>query len=191
MTSPSRLLALTLVTLAACGATTRQSFDETAALFHDDLRWGRVPVAEAAVLPSIREAFVQQTRNATRLSEFLVRELVKRTNPNTAEGRAMLVHEAKPLLQKLSAPILRVQLTKEIAHRAQVSQAEIEAECGLKPLARTREYVAIVRKALAREKVAFEGEFFTLPLPDGPGKCLVVTRFRVRPRRPGSSAPRG
>jgi hypothetical protein len=62
VTSPSRLLALTLVTLAACGATTRQSFDETAALFHDDLRWGRVPVAEAAVLPSIREAFVQHHR---------------------------------------------------------------------------------------------------------------------------------
>ena len=85
-----------------------------------------------------KEVFVQQIRNATRLSEFLVRELVKRTNPTTAEGRAMLVHEAKPLLQKVSAPILRVQLTKEIAHRAQVSQAEVEAECGLQPLARSR-----------------------------------------------------
>ncbi|MDP2825629.1 MAG: DNA primase [Sulfuritalea sp.] len=85
-----------------------------------------------------REAFVQQTRSATRLSEFLLRELVKQTNPNTAEGRARLVHEAKPLLQKMSAPILRVQLTKEIAHRAQVSQAEVEAQCGLKPLARSR-----------------------------------------------------
>ena len=27
-------------------------------------------------------------------------------------------------------------------------------------------------------------------LPEGPGKSLVVTRFRVRPRRPGPSAPR-
>ena len=85
-----------------------------------------------------KEAFVQQTRSATRLSEFLLRELVKQTNPNTAEGRAMLVHAAKPLLQKMSAPILRVQLTKEIAQRAQVSQAEVEAQCGLKPLARSR-----------------------------------------------------
>jgi len=85
-----------------------------------------------------REAFVQQTRNATRLSEFLLRELVKQTNPNTAEGRAALVHAAKPLLQKMSAPILRVQVTKEIAHRAQVSQAEVEAQCGLQPLARSR-----------------------------------------------------
>ncbi|MCF8198202.1 MAG: DNA primase [Sulfuritalea sp.] len=85
-----------------------------------------------------KDAFVQQTRNATRLSEFLLRELVKQSNPSTAEGRAMLVHAAKPLLQKMSAPILRVQLTKEIAQRAQVSQAEVEAQCGLKPLARSR-----------------------------------------------------
>ena len=35
-----------------------------------------------------------------------------------------------------------------------------------KPLQRTREYVAIVRKALAREKLVYDGEFFTLPLPD-------------------------
>lgn len=28
-------------------------------------------------------------------------------------------------------------------------------------------------------------------LPDGAGKCLLVTRFLVRPRRPGSPAPRG
>jgi len=43
-----------------------------------------------------------------------------------------------------------------------------------KPLARTREYVAIVRTALARETVAYEGEFYTLPLPDGPGKALKL-----------------
>jgi DNA primase len=85
-----------------------------------------------------REAFIEQTRNATRLSEFLLRELVKQTNPNTAEGRAALVHAAKPLLQKMTAPILRVQVTKELARRAQVSQAEVEAQCGLKPLARSR-----------------------------------------------------
>lgn len=49
-----------------------------------------------------------------------------------------------------------------------------------KPLARTREYVAIVRKALARERLSYEGEFFTLPLPDGPGKALTLTVHPVR-----------
>jgi F420-dependent oxidoreductase-like protein len=53
-----------------------------------------------------------------------------------------------------------------------------------RPLARTREYVAIVRKALAREKVSFDGEFFTLPLPDGPGKALTLTVHPVRDSMP-------
>ena len=47
-----------------------------------------------------------------------------------------------------------------------------------KQLQRTREYVAVVRKALAREKVEFHGETIELPLPDGPGKALKLT---VRP----------
>lgn len=53
-----------------------------------------------------------------------------------------------------------------------------------KPLARTREYVAIVRKALARERLTYDGEFFTLPLPDGPGKALTLTVHPVRERIP-------
>ena len=53
-----------------------------------------------------------------------------------------------------------------------------------KPLARTREYVAIVRMALSRQKVQFAGEFFTLPLPDGPGKALTLTVHPVRENIP-------
>ncbi len=49
------------------------------------------------------------------------------------------------------------------------------------PLGRTREYVEIVRTALARKPVEFEGEHYTLPLPDGPGKSLRLT---IRPPRP-------
>jgi DNA primase len=85
-----------------------------------------------------REAFVHQTQNATRLSDFLIRKLTHESNTRTAEGRAKLVSEARPLLQKISAPVLRVQITKEIARHAQLSQAELEAQCGLKPLARAR-----------------------------------------------------
>jgi DNA primase len=81
-----------------------------------------------------KDAFLSYARSATRLSEFLVRGLEKRTNPSTAEGRAQLIHEAKPLLQRVAAPVLRVQLTKEIASIARLSQAEVESECGLKPL---------------------------------------------------------
>jgi F420-dependent oxidoreductase-like protein len=49
-----------------------------------------------------------------------------------------------------------------------------------KPLKRTREYTEIVRKALRRERLTYEGDFFTLPLPDGPGKALTLT---VHPAR--------
>jgi F420-dependent oxidoreductase-like protein len=42
------------------------------------------------------------------------------------------------------------------------------------PLGRTREYVDIVRMALARERVSYSGSHYTLPLPDGPGKALKL-----------------
>src|SRR5262249_43354278 len=43
-----------------------------------------------------------------------------------------------------------------------------------RPLARTREYVRIVRTALARGTVESDSEFYRLPLPDGPGKALKL-----------------
>jgi len=51
-------------------------------------------------------------------------------------------------------------------------------------LQRTREYVAVVRMALARERVQFEGETLTLPLPDGPGKALKLTISPVQEQIP-------
>lgn len=53
-----------------------------------------------------------------------------------------------------------------------------------KMLQRTREYVAVVRMALARERVAFHGETLELPLPDGPGKALKLTIAPVQERLP-------
>src|SRR5919206_1668311 len=53
-----------------------------------------------------------------------------------------------------------------------------------KQLQRTREYVEIVRKALARERVEYEGEQYTLPLPDGPGKALKLMIGTVQERVP-------
>lgn len=44
-----------------------------------------------------------------------------------------------------------------------------------RPLGRTRDYVAIVRKALTRAHLTYEGSTMTLPLPDGPGKALKLT----------------
>lgn len=52
------------------------------------------------------------------------------------------------------------------------------------PLARTREYVDIVRMALGRQIVEYAGRHYTLPLPDGPGKSLRMTIRPVRDQLP-------
>src|SRR5919201_1483562 len=51
-------------------------------------------------------------------------------------------------------------------------------------LQRTREYVEILRKALARERLEYDGEIYTLPLPDGPGKALKLTIGPVQEQIP-------
>jgi len=53
-----------------------------------------------------------------------------------------------------------------------------------KQLQRTREYVAVVRMALARERVEFHGETLELPLPDGQGRALKLTIPPIQERIP-------
>ncbi|GAC1323916.1 MAG: LLM class F420-dependent oxidoreductase [Thermoleophilaceae bacterium] len=53
-----------------------------------------------------------------------------------------------------------------------------------KQIQRTREYVEIVRMALARERLEFHGEAYELPLPGGPGKALKLTIAPVQERIP-------
>ncbi len=51
-------------------------------------------------------------------------------------------------------------------------------------LKRTREYIEIVRKALDRETVTYDGEFYALPRPGGPGKPLKLIIKPVQDRIP-------
>jgi F420-dependent oxidoreductase-like protein len=53
-----------------------------------------------------------------------------------------------------------------------------------RPLARTRDYLSVVRLALERRRVAYQGETLELPLPDGPGKALKLTIGPAQPRLP-------
>jgi F420-dependent oxidoreductase-like protein len=53
-----------------------------------------------------------------------------------------------------------------------------------KMLQRTREYVEVLRMALARERVVFDGETLQLPLPGGPGKALKLMITPVQERMP-------
>jgi F420-dependent oxidoreductase-like protein len=54
-----------------------------------------------------------------------------------------------------------------------------------KPWGRTREYVEIVRKVVAREgPLEYQGEHFQLPLPGGEGKALKLNFHPIRNRIP-------
>src|SRR3954449_5476799 len=53
-----------------------------------------------------------------------------------------------------------------------------------KQIQRTREYIEVVRQALARERLEYHGETIDLPLPDGPGKALKLTIAPVQERMP-------
>jgi F420-dependent oxidoreductase-like protein len=52
-----------------------------------------------------------------------------------------------------------------------------------RPLGRLREFVAIVRMALAGERIVFEGDHYVLPRPGGEGKALKLS-MPPKPRLP-------
>ena len=82
------------------------------------------------------EAFDRLITQAMPLSEFMLRELASHCDMTSAEGRARLVAEAKPLLKRLQTPLLHLQLVKRLAEASGFSQAEVERLCDLRPIAR-------------------------------------------------------
>jgi DNA primase len=72
-----------------------------------------------------KEAFEARVREAETLSQFLLAQLRADCDLATAEGRARLVSMAKPQIQKITAPALRLQLINEIAQLARVGEGEI------------------------------------------------------------------
>lgn len=82
------------------------------------------------------EAFERLIAQAMPLSEFLLRELASHCDMTSAEGKAKLVAEAKPLLARLQTPLLRLQLVKRLAEASGFSQPEVERLCDLRPIVR-------------------------------------------------------
>ena len=78
-----------------------------------------------------RESFEKLARESQLLSEFLLGELRSESDIRTAEGRSQFLMAAKPHIQKVSAPALKLQLTKEVARLAEVTQEEAERILGL------------------------------------------------------------
>ena len=73
-----------------------------------------------------KEAFEQLVRAAPTLSEFLIAELRSEHDLNTPEGRAGFLVASKVHLEKLTAPLLRMQLLREFAALARISSEDIE-----------------------------------------------------------------
>lgn len=69
------------------------------------------------------------------LSEFMARELSRQVDLETAEGRAKLLDLSKPMLKRVSAPALALQLRRRFAKLADVSVPELEGLFGLRSAA--------------------------------------------------------
>ncbi|HET6720239.1 MAG TPA: DNA primase [Rhodocyclaceae bacterium] len=80
------------------------------------------------------DAFRELLKASSPLSEYFIQELSRRAPPDSAEGRSLLLHEAKPLLARLKAPALRLQIVQRLAELARISSAEAEKLCDLQPL---------------------------------------------------------
>jgi DNA primase len=72
-----------------------------------------------------KDAFEKLVREAQPLSRFLLGELSGQSDLETPEGRAGFLALAKPHIQKLTAPALRIQLINAVAELGQVSDYEI------------------------------------------------------------------
>ena len=72
------------------------------------------------------DEFRRRVHEAETLSQFLLAQLRSECDLATAEGRARFVSIAKPHVQKVTAPALRLQLINEVAHLGRVADGEIE-----------------------------------------------------------------
>ncbi|MGH9577985.1 MAG: toprim domain-containing protein, partial [Terriglobales bacterium] len=73
-----------------------------------------------------KDAFEQLIPSSQTLSGFLLGELRAAVDFGTAEGRSRFLTVAKPYLQRIAAPALKLQVLKEVAALAKVSQEEAE-----------------------------------------------------------------
>jgi DNA primase len=80
-----------------------------------------------------RESFERMVREAQTLSEFLLGELRGAADLASPEGRSRFLSAAKPYVRQIGAAALRLQVVKEVAALAGVSQDEAEQILELRP----------------------------------------------------------
>lgn len=130
------------------------------------------------------DAFRKAATSAKPLARFLIEELRSRHDMDAAEGRAAFVHEATPLVNRIGAPLLRLQVIKSVAEESGLTQAEVEHALGLSaPAKRDRQP--------RRTEPQASPPFDDAPRPPFAGKRRREGAFRPRPvgrRKPPSTA---
>ena len=130
------------------------------------------------------DAFRQAAAASKPLARFLIEELRSRHDMDAAEGRAAFVHEAMPLVNRIGAPLLRLQVIKSVAEESGLTQAEVEHALGLSsPAKRDRQP--------RRTEPQASPPFDEAPPPAFAGKRRQAGAFRPRPagrRKPPSTA---
>lgn len=155
------------------------------------------------------EAFKEEIDRALPLSQLFIRELTTRCDLTTAEGRARLRTEAKPLLQALPFGALRAQLIRELANHAQLDAREFAQLAGIRsrweggahgrfnaPTAGRKTEMLVLELRLARDLMAAPSVFFGLAdedrvlLTESESVLGQLTRWLVlRTTTHGESAP--
>jgi DNA primase len=80
-----------------------------------------------------REALERLLAEAVPLSAFALKELSGAVDMATVEGRAKFLQDARPLVKKVSAPMLGLMLRKRVAELGGITQVELEQRFELAP----------------------------------------------------------
>lgn len=79
------------------------------------------------------DAFRDEAARATTLTAFLLDGLGADLDLRSAEGRAQFAHAAKPLVMRIGAPMLRLQVLKAVAQRCALGEDELMQAWGVNP----------------------------------------------------------
>ena len=134
-----------------------------------------------------KETFTRLIAQATPLSDFLLRALSARCDLTTSEGKARLIAEAKPLLLRVSVPLLRLQLVKRLAEASDFSQIEVERLCGIRGYAppappKAARHAPSLARALLRlvlQKPDLAARIPLAQLPASPERQILETIARA------------
>jgi DNA primase len=85
-----------------------------------------------------KDGFERLLGAAIPLSRYFLDELTAQADIASAEGRAKLVHAAKPLVTQLQNNTFRLQILKDLAEKARLTLEEVETLCGIANATRAR-----------------------------------------------------